>query len=148
MIDDVHERSINTDIIMGLLKKIKRKRPDLKLIISSATLDARLLALYFEDKKFNLSSEVFTIKGRTFNVNINYLSHPVNNFVTYAAKLAINIHHSKPLNGDILVFMTGTEEIEAFIEIFYENISKEDLMTCQLYQLHSRLSLEKQMKVF
>ena len=143
MIDDVHERSINTDIIMGLLKKIKRKRPDLKLVVSSATLDARPLALFFEDKKYGLTSEVYTIKGRSFKVNINYLSHPVKNYVTYAAKLAKDIHTTKPLDGDILVFLTGIEEIEAFIEIFFQIVKIHDLRTCQVYQLHSRLPIEK-----
>jgi ATP-dependent RNA helicase DDX35 len=61
MIDDVHERSINTDIILGLLKKIQRKRPDLKLVISSATLDARPLAFFFEDLDHGLKSEVYAI---------------------------------------------------------------------------------------
>jgi ATP-dependent RNA helicase DDX35 len=54
MIDDIHERTLNSDIILGLLKKIRRKRKDLKIIVSSATLDAEAICGFFEDKENNL----------------------------------------------------------------------------------------------
>ena len=71
MVDDVHERTVNTDIILGLLKKIRRKNKDLKLIISSATLDAEEISKFFQEKNF--TSKILHIDGRCFPVDIFYL---------------------------------------------------------------------------
>lgn len=133
MIDDVHERSINTDIILGLLKKIQRKRKDLKLIISSATLDARPLAFFFQDPEHCLTSEVYAVPGRAFKVDIFYSKHPVKNFVSYSAKLSLDLHRNRPSSGDILVFMPGLEEIEVFMEVFQRISSSADLRNCEIH---------------
>jgi ATP-dependent RNA helicase DDX35 len=68
MIDDVHERTVNTDLVLALLKKVRRKRPELKLIVSSATIQAEELAAYFQEGQF--SSRILQIQGRTFPVDV------------------------------------------------------------------------------
>lgn len=113
LVDEVHERSVNTDILMSLLKKIIRKRPDLKLIISSATLDSDSICKYFNqvnDKTVERSTVLF-VEGRTFPVDIFYLSQPTANYLKESVQTVIKIHESFP-NGDVLVFLTGQEEVE------------------------------------
>lgn len=113
LVDEVHERSVNTDILMSLLKKIIRKRPDLKLIISSATLDSDSICRYFNqvnDKTVERATVLF-VEGRTFPVDIFYLSQPTANYLKEAVQTVIKIHESFP-NGDVLVFLTGQEEVE------------------------------------
>ena len=63
MVDDCHERSLYTDIILGLLKKIRRKRPDLKIIISSATIEADLFQRFFNEPP-EFSARVVEVEGR------------------------------------------------------------------------------------
>jgi ATP-dependent RNA helicase DDX35 len=96
MLDDVHERSLNTDLLLGLLKKIRKKRPDLKLIISSATLEAQKLARYFEDKDCELTSKIMVVSGRVHPVKSFFLPKPIKNYVLKAAELARDIHSEKP----------------------------------------------------
>lgn len=76
MIDDVHERTINTDLVLALLKKIRRKRPELKLVISSATVQAQEIASYFEDeyKEHKFHSRILEIQGRTFPVDVCFVA--------------------------------------------------------------------------
>jgi len=66
MLDEAHERTIHTDVLFGLLKKTVMRRPDLKLIVTSATLDATKFSSYF------FGCPIFTIPGRTFPVEILY----------------------------------------------------------------------------
>jgi ATP-dependent RNA helicase DDX35 len=80
MIDDCHERSMYTDIILGLLKKIRRKRPDLKIIISSATIDAALYQKFFDEPPM-FKACIVEVEGRCYPVEILYLDKPSNNYV-------------------------------------------------------------------
>ncbi|PLW25642.1 hypothetical protein PCASD_23536 [Puccinia coronata f. sp. avenae] len=108
ILDEAHERSLSTDVLMGLLRKILSRRRDLKLIVTSATMNAEKFSRFFDD------APDFTIPGRTFPVDILFSKTPCEDYVDSAVKQALQIHLSSP-PGDILIFMTGQEDIEAKI---------------------------------
>ncbi|EEF39675.1 ATP-dependent RNA helicase, putative [Ricinus communis] len=110
MVDEAHERTLSTDILFGLVKDIARFRPELKLLISSATLDAAKFSDYFD------SAPIFKIPGRRFPVEIHYTKAPEADYLDAAIVTALQIHVTQS-PGDILVFFTGQEEIETAEEI-------------------------------
>ncbi|KAL7747311.1 hypothetical protein RI367_007365 [Sorochytrium milnesiophthora] len=143
MIDEAHERTLSTDILFGLVKDIARFRPDLKLLISSATLDAQKFADYFDE------APIFKIPGRKFPVDIYYAKAPEANYLTAAITTVMQIHITQG-TGDILVFLTGQEEIEVAQEQLTSmarvlgNKIKE-LIVCPIY---SSLPSDMQSKIF
>eukprot|EP00002_Diphylleia_rotans_P027747 TRINITY_DN5573_c0_g1_i4.p1 TRINITY_DN5573_c0_g1~~TRINITY_DN5573_c0_g1_i4.p1 ORF type:complete len:1034 (-),score=246.22 TRINITY_DN5573_c0_g1_i4:34-3135(-) len=110
IIDEAHERTLHTDILLGLVKDVARFRPDLKLLISSATLDAQKFKDFFDN------SEIFRIPGRMYPVDIFYTKAPEADYLDAAVVSVLQIHVTQP-PGDILVFLTGQEEIETAEEI-------------------------------
>ncbi|KNH09404.1 ATP-dependent RNA helicase DHX8 [Perkinsela sp. CCAP 1560/4] len=105
VIDEAHERNINTDLLLGLLKRALVAK-QFKLIVTSATLNVEKFTAFFEQAK------VFFIEGRTYPVEINYLSAPMEGEYVYeAVKKAMECHLSEA-PGDVLVFLPGKEEIE------------------------------------
>ncbi|XP_042058204.1 pre-mRNA-splicing factor ATP-dependent RNA helicase DEAH1-like isoform X3 [Salvia splendens] len=145
MVDEAHERTVNTDILFSLLKDVTRARPDFKLIISSATLDAIKFSDYFD------SAPIFTIPGRKFPVEILYTRAPEPDYLAAAVATALQIHATEEAgDGDILVFLTGQEEIEAAEVIVSEKIRKvgtkmAELIICPIY---ANLPSEVQARVF
>ena len=109
------ERSIATDVLMGLLKRTLERRPDLKLIVTSATLDAEKFSAYFNN------CPIFTIPGRTYPVEILYSKEPESDYLDAALVTAMQIHLTEP-PGDILLFLTGKEEIDTSCEIIHERM--------------------------
>lgn len=109
IIDEAHERTLHTDILFGLVKDIARYRPDLKLLISSATLDAEKFSDFFD------GAPIFTIPGRRYPVDILYTKAPEADYVAATIATVMQIHMTQPL-GDILIFLTGQEEIETVQE--------------------------------
>ncbi|KAJ3050520.1 hypothetical protein HK097_008539 [Rhizophlyctis rosea] len=105
IIDEAHERTLHTDILFGLVKDIARFRPDLKLLISSATMDAESFSKYFDD------APIFNIPGRRYPVEVYHTPAPEANYMAAAITTIMQIHVSQP-PGDILLFLTGQEEIE------------------------------------
>ena len=103
IIDEAHERTVDTDILFGLLKKVQSLRNDLKLIIMSATLDADLFANYF-------SANVLYVEGRQFPVQTYFTTEPQSDYFDSTLTTILQIHIDLPM-GDILVFLTGREEI-------------------------------------
>ena len=115
MLDEAHERTINTDVLFGLLKTAVQKRPELKLIVTSATLDAEKFSEYF----FN--APIFRIPGRTYPVEILYTREPESDYLDASLITVMQIHLTQPA-GDVLVFLTGQEEIDTACEILYERM--------------------------
>ena len=114
MLDEVHERTAQIDIIMGLLKKILKRRRDLKLIISSATVDAEYIRDFFNRGKESSktgSATILSVEGRNYNVDVFYLDSPCADYVKGCVETAIKIHEKEP-PGDILIFLTGMEEVD------------------------------------
>ncbi|KAI9879752.1 MAG: hypothetical protein M1830_007377 [Pleopsidium flavum] len=143
MIDEAHERTLHTDILFGLVKDIARFRPELKLLISSATMDAQKFAKYFDD------APIFNIPGRRYPVDIHYTPQPEANYLAAAVTTIFQIHITQG-KGDILVFLTGQEEIEAAEQNLQETARKlgskiPEMVICPIY---ANLPSELQSKIF
>ncbi|CDS36026.1 pre mRNA splicing factor ATP dependent [Echinococcus multilocularis] len=106
LLDEAHERTLATDILMGLLKEIIGQRPDLKIVVMSATLDAGKFQDYFDN------APLLTVPGRTHPVEIFYTPEPERDYLEAAIRTVIQIHVCEESEGDILLFLTGQEEIE------------------------------------
>jgi pre-mRNA-splicing factor ATP-dependent RNA helicase DHX16 len=145
MIDEAHERTLHTDVLLGLLKDVCRFREDdFRLIISSATLDAQKFSEYFDD------APTFQFPGRTHNVDILYTKAPEADHLDATVVTVLQVHLTQPVPGDILVFLTGQEEIETVTEIL--NIRTKglgsrirELIICPIY---SSLPSDMQAKIF
>lgn len=117
ILDEAHERTVNTDILMAALKDLCRLRADLKLIVSSATLDAQKFSRYFDD------APIFSAPGRSHSVSKYFSESAEADYLKAAITTCLQIHLSQP-PGDILVFLTGQEEIEAAQQSLEETAQK------------------------
>ncbi|KAG9316237.1 P-loop containing nucleoside triphosphate hydrolase protein [Chiua virens] len=110
ILDEAHERTLATDILMGLLKSLAKRRPDLKIIVMSATLDALKFQKYFGIKD-GTTAPLFKVPGRTHPVEVFYTQEPEPDYVEAAIRTVLMIHRAED-PGDVLLFLTGEEEIE------------------------------------
>ena len=141
MLDEAHERTIHTDILFGLLKDAMDSRNDLKLIVTSATLDSEKFSKFFND------CPVFNIPGRTFDVEIFYSKEPEYNYMEASLNTVMQIHlNEKP--GDILVFLTGQEEIDTACQILQDRINESKDKKLVILPVYSALPSELQSKIF
>ncbi|KAF3809002.1 Pre-mRNA-splicing factor ATP-dependent RNA helicase-like protein cdc28 [Colletotrichum gloeosporioides] len=143
MIDEAHERTVHTDILLALVKDLARERPDLKLLISSATMNAEKFAAYFDD------APIYNIPGRRYPVDIYYTPAPEANYLAAAITTVFQIHTTQG-KGDILVFLTGQDEIDAAEQQIADTAKKlgsriKELVICPIY---ANLPSELQAKIF
>ncbi|GJQ10396.1 hypothetical protein GpartN1_g2187.t1 [Galdieria partita] len=156
MLDEVHERTIATDILCGLLKKIQRLRSDLRVIVSSATVDAEKFRDFFEtndseDSSYN-TAVILSVEGRSFPVDIYYTTYPVQDYIQAAYETTLEIH-KKEQDGDILIFVPSSEQVDRLVERFQSN----ELQICNLRKdrkslycvpLYSGLPYKEQLAAF
>ncbi|KAL4080949.1 pre-mRNA splicing factor [Scleroderma citrinum] len=145
IIDEAHERTLSTDILFALVKDIARFRPELRLLISSATMDAEKFSEYFDNApvfygKSDIHSHLF---------DIHYTPQPEANYLHAAITTVFQIHTTQP-KGDILVFLTGQDEIEAAHESLQETARAlgnkiAELIICPIY---ANLPSDMQAKIF
>ncbi|KAK7720446.1 DEAH-box ATP-dependent RNA helicase prp43 [Botryosphaeria dothidea] len=145
ILDEAHERTLATDILMGLLKEVVQRRPDLKLVIMSATLDAQKFQRYFND------APLLAVPGRTHPVEIFYTPEPERDYVEAALRTVLQIHATEP-EGDILLFLTGEEEIEDAcrkISLEADEMAREaDAGPLKVYPLYGTLPPHQQQRIF
>ncbi|KAL1955165.1 hypothetical protein VTO42DRAFT_8980 [Malbranchea cinnamomea] len=145
ILDEAHERTMATDVLMGLLKEVVQRRPDLKLIVMSATLDAQKFQRYFND------APLLAVPGRTHPVEIFYTQEPEQDYVEAAIRTVLQIHATEP-EGDILLFLTGEEEIEDTVRKISlevdEMIREADAGPMKVYPLYGTLPPAMQQRIF
>ncbi|XP_057777374.1 pre-mRNA-splicing factor ATP-dependent RNA helicase DEAH10-like [Salvia miltiorrhiza] len=174
IVDEAHERTVHTDVLLGLLKTVQKTRSHvhnqlikaengiqlekenevlkhnqgkklspLKLIIMSASLDAKIFSDYFG------SARAMHVQGRQYPVDVLYTHQPETDYVD-ATLITIFQIHLEEGPGDILVFLTGQEEIESIERLIQERLPRLPESKCKLlvFPIFASLPSEKQMKVF
>ncbi|KAJ7356617.1 P-loop containing nucleoside triphosphate hydrolase protein [Mycena albidolilacea] len=142
ILDEAHERSLNTDVLMGLLRKILSRRRDLKLIVTSATMNADKFSTFYGN------APTYTIPGRAFPVETFHAKSPCEDYVDSAVKQVLQIHLSLP-GGDILVFMTGQEDIEITCQVVAERLSQLiDPAPLAVLPIYSQMPADLQARIF
>jgi pre-mRNA-splicing factor ATP-dependent RNA helicase DHX16 len=144
IIDEAHERTLHTDILLGLIKDVARFRNDIKIIIASATVNAEKFSAYFDD------APIYEIPGRRYEVGAYYTKAPEADYVAASVVTTLQIHVTQPTPGDVLVFLTGQDDIEAAVEALNERIRGlgtkiKELIICPIY---ATLPAEQQAKIF
>ncbi|KAG5368435.1 Pre-mRNA-splicing factor ATP-dependent RNA helicase prp16 [Yarrowia sp. C11] len=145
IMDEAHERALNTDILLGLFRTILAKRRDLKLIVTSATMNSKRFSDFFG------GAPTFTIPGRTYPVSVHHERAPVDDYVAAAVKKVLSIHVSSDVStGDILVFMTGQEDITVTCEVLEERLKKDldSPAPLMILPIFSQMPADLQNKIF
>lgn len=147
IIDEAHQHTTSTDLLLGHLKSLLSKRQNLKVVIVSATMDANLFANYFP------GSKVETVLDRRHEVTVKYLLQPPTDMIEKIVETILWIALSKQAKGHILVFVSGVREISQVIAGVNAaftgpnaRFDPADLDPLEWYPLHSKLSFEDQQR--
>lgn len=142
IMDEAHERALNTDVLMGLIKKILARRRDLKLIVTSATMNAERFSRFYG------GAPEYNIPGRTFPVDVLWSKSPCEDYVDAAVKQILQIHVGQG-TGDILVFMTGQEDIEITCDVIAERLRQlNNPPKLNILPIYSQMPADLQAKIF
>lgn len=144
IVDEAHERSLNIDFLLGYLKWLMPRRPDLKIVITSATIDPQRFSRHFGD------APIINVSGRSYPVEVRYRPVELDEeddetaSAEQAAILAATDELWRDQSGDILVFLSGEREIRETAE----SLRKHHPQGCEVLSLYSRLSQDEQQRVF
>lgn len=138
IIDEAHERTINIDILLGICKQIINENSKLRILLMSATMSTQKFVDFFNCPFVNIKHKVFPLE--------NYFLKQYNseNWFDETIKTVIQIHNTEP-KGDILVFLTGQEEIKDAYQILTTSLNLE---TCKILMIYSAMSINDQEEVF
>ncbi|HBO39062.1 MAG TPA: ATP-dependent RNA helicase HrpA, partial [Pasteurellaceae bacterium] len=139
IIDEAHERSLNNDFILGYLKQLLPRRPDLKVIITSATIDVERFSKHFGN------APIIEVSGRTYPVEVRYRPAIENDEQDQLQGILNAVDELQAEGrGDILIFLNGEREIRDTAEA----LEKQDLRHTEILPLYARLSVQEQNKIF
>lgn len=151
VIDEAHERSIQTDILMGCMRRLMNRRSDLKVIVSSATLEAEALSRFFSTGE--KEAQILCVEGRCHPVQVLYSRSPVANYIRAGVDSVIAIHETES-QGDVLFFLTGVDEIEEAVSLLLDysksldTRTEKDVRKMFVLPLHASLPAREQFRVF
>ncbi|MDO9572137.1 MAG: ATP-dependent RNA helicase HrpA, partial [Hydrogenophaga sp.] len=149
IIDEAHERSLNIDFLLGYLRQLLPRRPDLKVVVTSATIDAQRFADYFASKKG--PAPVIQVSGRTFPVEMRYRPFEESRDYDLNSAIADGVDElwRGPQGGDILIFLPGEREIREATDHLRKHLSHiPTLRNAEVLPLFARLSQSEQDRIF